>query len=102
MVGPEDVNIGTCIVHLLISNSLGIVGIFVDIQLSQYDLQILASICSRDLQAAVRRLHDKGRSGLWNLIGLIPVLGLIVLIVFMVEDSKPDNQYGPNPKAAVL
>ena len=48
---------------------------------------------------AIRRLHDTGRSGWWLLIGLIPLLGALVLIWFMVQDSVPDNQFGPNPKA---
>jgi uncharacterized membrane protein YhaH (DUF805 family) len=48
---------------------------------------------------AVRRLHDTGRSGWWILIGLVPLVGPIVLIVFYVTDSQPgSNQYGPNPK----
>jgi uncharacterized membrane protein YhaH (DUF805 family) len=48
---------------------------------------------------AVRRLHDTGRSGWWLLIGLVPLVGPIVLIVFYVTDSQPGtNQYGPNPK----
>jgi uncharacterized membrane protein YhaH (DUF805 family) len=51
------------------------------------------------LGVAVRRLHDTGRSGWWLLIGLIPIVGAIVLLVFFVQDSHPDNQYGPNPKA---
>jgi uncharacterized membrane protein YhaH (DUF805 family) len=46
----------------------------------------------------IRRLHDTGRSGWWLLIGLIPIVGAIVLIVFFVQDSQPDNQYGANPK----
>ncbi|MEE8117985.1 MAG: DUF805 domain-containing protein [Gammaproteobacteria bacterium] len=47
----------------------------------------------------VRRLHDTDRSGWWLLISLIPFIGAIVLLVFMVQDSKPDeNQYGSNPK----
>lgn len=51
------------------------------------------------LAVTVRRLHDTDRSGWWILIGLIPVIGAIVLLVFMLLDSKPgDNQYGPNPK----
>ena len=51
------------------------------------------------LAVAVRRLHDTSRSGWWLLIGLIPVVGTIVLIVFWVQDSHGDNQYGPSPKA---
>ncbi|HEV2797950.1 MAG TPA: DUF805 domain-containing protein [Nocardioides sp.] len=50
------------------------------------------------LAAGVRRLHDTGRSGWWILIGLIPIIGWILLIVWYCTDSKPDNQYGPNPK----
>ena len=52
------------------------------------------------LAVGARRLHDTGRSGWWLLIGLIPCIGFIVLIVFLVQDSQAgDNQYGPNPKA---
>jgi uncharacterized membrane protein YhaH (DUF805 family) len=49
---------------------------------------------------AVRRLHDTGRTGWWILITLVPLIGWIILIVFLVLDSQPgDNAYGPNPKA---
>lgn len=51
------------------------------------------------LAVGARRLHDTGRSGWWLLIGLIPLVGAIVLIVFFVIDSQPGtNAYGPNPK----
>ena len=53
------------------------------------------------IAVGVRRLHDTNRSGWWLLIALIPIIGAIVLIVFLASDSKPEeNQYGPNPKAA--
>ena len=52
------------------------------------------------LAVGVRRLHDTDRSGWWILIGLIPIIGWILLIVWYCTDSKPDNQYGPNPKGA--
>lgn len=52
------------------------------------------------IAVGARRLHDTSRTGWWLLIGLIPVIGTIVLIVFFVLDSTPgDNAYGPNPKA---
>jgi len=51
------------------------------------------------LAVAVRRLHDTDRTGWWLLIGLIPLIGIIVLIFFLASDSQPDtNQYGENPK----
>ncbi len=47
----------------------------------------------------VRRLHDTDRSGWWILIGLIPVIGAIVLLVFSVLNGTPDaNRYGEDPK----
>lgn len=52
------------------------------------------------LAVTVRRLHDTNRSGWWIFLSLIPCIGGIVLLVFLVEDSQPgDNQYGPDPKA---
>ena len=46
-----------------------------------------------------RRLHDIGKSGAWFFIGLIPLVGEIILLVFFCTDSQPGtNQYGPNPK----
>ena len=51
------------------------------------------------IAVTVRRLHDIGRSGGWWWIGLIPIVGWIILIVFCAQDSQPGpNQYGPNPK----
>ena len=60
-----------------------------------YDLAVLIP----SIAVTVRRLHDTGRTGWWILIGLIPVVGGIVLLIFMLLDSEPgENQYGPNPK----
>jgi uncharacterized membrane protein YhaH (DUF805 family) len=52
-----------------------------------------------ELAVAVRRLHDTDRTGWWLLIGLVPVIGGIVLLVFFLIDSDPDaNRYGASPK----
>lgn len=52
------------------------------------------------LAVFVRRLHDTGRSGWYILLGLIPIVGGIILLVFALQDSEQsENQYGPNPKA---
>ena len=46
-----------------------------------------------------RRFHDIGKSGAFYLIGLIPLVGTILVLVWTCTDSMPgDNQYGPNPK----
>lgn len=41
---------------------------------------------------SVRRLHDTDRSGWWLLLGLVPVIGSLVLLVFYLLPSTP----GPN------
>ncbi|MDF2978288.1 MAG: rane protein [Actinomycetospora sp.] len=51
------------------------------------------------LAVAVRRLHDTDRTGWWILIGLVPIVGGIVLLVFYCIAGTPGpNQYGPDPK----
>jgi uncharacterized membrane protein YhaH (DUF805 family) len=50
------------------------------------------------LSVAIRRLHDTNRTGWWILIGLIPLIGFIVLLVFYVQEGDAgDNKYGPPP-----
>lgn len=50
------------------------------------------------LAVGARRLHDTGRSGWWQLIGLIPIIGWIILIIFAVLPGEAGaNKYGPAP-----
>jgi uncharacterized membrane protein YhaH (DUF805 family) len=52
------------------------------------------------IAVTVRRLHDINRSGWWTLLGIVPLIGSIALLVFLVSDSMPGtNRFGPNPKA---
>ena len=48
---------------------------------------------------AVRRLHDIGKSG-WNILwGLLPIIGWILLLIWLCTDSQVGrNKWGPNPK----
>ncbi len=51
------------------------------------------------IAVTTRRLHDTGRSGWWQLIQLIPIIGSIVMLVFTVSDGQPGpNAYGPQVK----
>ncbi len=52
------------------------------------------------LAMTIRRLHDTDRSGWWILLGLIPIIGIIVLIVWYCTDgTRGSNRFGPDPKA---
>lgn len=93
------------LINLLISVGINLLfgstsndGSSINILGSVYSLVVLLPM----IGVAIRRLHDTGRSGWWNLIALIPLVGFIVLIVFMATDSQPgENKYGPNPKGVV-
>ena len=50
------------------------------------------------IAVSVRRLHDIGRSGLWILIYLVPIVGFFVLLYFFVMPGDPErNRHGPPP-----
>lgn len=73
------------------------------IQIIFYTIIVLASlaIIVPSIALAVRRLHDINKSGWFYLVVLIPFVGSLIFLYFMiVEGDKTDNQYGPDPKAA--
>jgi uncharacterized membrane protein YhaH (DUF805 family) len=84
---------------IIISIALSIIEIIIGLPSVLTGLYSLAVLIP-SLAVGVRRLHDTGRSGWWLLLSLIPLIGTIILIVFLAEDGKPgDNQYGSNPKS---
>ena len=50
-----------------------------------------------ELSICVRRLHDIGKPWPWILMGLIPLAGEIILIVYFCQPSVPGNIWGPDP-----
>ena len=69
--------------------TMGIIGIIVSLGLFIPSLAV-----------GVRRLHDINRSGWWMLIGLIPLIGAIVLLVFFCKDgTNGSNPFGEDAKA---
>ncbi|MDP9315926.1 MAG: DUF805 domain-containing protein [Chloroflexota bacterium] len=92
--------------NIIISFILGLVDGLISVALGS-DQNILANlyllaVLLPGIAVSVRRLHDTGRSAWWVLIGLIPIIGPIILVVFLVQDSNPgQNEYGANPKEAM-
>lgn len=74
------------LISFLISLALTILGAVIHVPVigSIFSLAVLLP----SLAIGARRLHDTNRSGWWQLLWLIPVLGWIVLIVFWAQDSK--------------
>ena len=83
------------LIYMIISVVLSVLGL----EVVSFILGLALLIPSTSI--AARRLHDTGRSGWWQLIAIIPIIGIIVLIYFLAQDSHEANEYGENPKAVV-
>jgi uncharacterized membrane protein YhaH (DUF805 family) len=61
-------------------------------------LTLVPNIC-----VGARRLHDINKSGWWQLLWLIPILGWILLIVwFCTKGTAGENRFGAAPLTAQM
>ncbi len=61
-------------------------------------IYIIITTCPT-LAATVRRWHDLGRTGKWLWLNLVPGVGTLVTLCFMLgEGEDATNEYGRNPK----
>jgi uncharacterized membrane protein YhaH (DUF805 family) len=89
------ISIAFLVLELLAGIAIKEMGLGVGMLCSLYMLALIVP----GFAVTVRRLHDTGRSGWWVFLPLIPLLGAIILIVFLATDSTAGaNKYGPNPK----
>ncbi len=84
--------------NFLVAVGLSLLGLVSDLFSIPYYLYSLAAFIP-GLAVAVRRMHDIGKSGWWLLIAFIPLIGAIVLLVWMATEGNAGvNQYGDDPK----
>lgn len=63
------------------------------------NLMLLIPSCA----VGARRLHDIGRSGWWQLLWFIPVIGWMVILFFLCKNTSPhNNQWGQPAKVTRL
>ena len=92
--------------NVLISLGLGVIDVVAGTYSVEYETGFFSGLYSLlvlipGIAVGVRRLHDTNRSGWWILISLIPIIGVLVLFVFMCLDSQlGTNRFGVNPKEA--
>ena len=80
---------------VLVSIAANIIGLALD-GISVISGIVGLALLLPNLSVSIRRLHDTGRTGWWILIGLVPLIGWIVLLVFYLQPSDPgENQHGP-------
>ena len=90
---------------------VAMVGVMLDLMMGNYDPQDPASVpwltvlislplILPSLAAMVRRLHDTDKSGWWYFIAFVPVIGAIILVIFLVlPGTDGENRFGPKPAA---
>ena len=77
-----------------------VAAVIIDYALGTYPiiyLLVALALLLPNLAVLVRRLHDSGHSGWWVLIGILPIIGAIVLLVFTLQGSDQPNQWGNGP-----
>ena len=85
--------------NIIITFALGFIGGFLgedatritSILATIYELAVLIP----GIALVIRRLHDINKSGWYWFIVLIPIVGIIIFLIFMLKDSiNEGNQYG--------
>ena len=91
--------------NIIVEFILGAIGFTLSIvlknQIISFSLLSLYSliIFIPGLALTIRRLHDTGKSGWYILVALIPIVGGIIVLYFLVQDSQQEqNEYGISPK----
>jgi len=52
------------------------------------------------ISVTVRRLHDGDRTGWWFWLYLIPIVGIVMMLIWVCSrGTAGDNRYGPDPLA---
>ncbi len=70
------------------------------VRLDMISMLVSLGLFLPSLGLATRRLHDIGKSGWWLLLGFIPIVGWIILIVWLAtKTDTAANVYG-NPAVA--
>lgn len=65
---------------------------------SIFGLALGIALLLPSISVAVRRLHDRGKSGWWWWLWLLPIIGWIIMLIWYVSRGTiGPNAYGPDP-----
>lgn len=93
--------LGVIIAVILLSIIEGIVGLsgMVGGVYGPLTLILMLALIVPSIAVQIRRFHDQDKSGWFLLLALIPFIGgLIVLVFMLLEGTKGPNRFGPDPK----
>jgi len=60
-------------------------------------LALILGLFILGIAAAARRLHDTGKSGWWQLISIIPLVGLLLIVFLAQAGTAEGDKYGAPP-----
>jgi len=87
------------LVYFLLAIAVMIVAMLVG--LPQLYMLLSLAVLVPNIAITARRLHDTNKSGWWQLIGLVPLVGSIILIVLLALPAKNEgNTYGADTPVA--
>lgn len=78
------------LINMIISAILNVIQAVIGMETPYITIIYSLAVLLPSIAVAVRRLHDTERSGWWLLISLIPIVGAIVLIVFMCQNGTAE------------
>ncbi len=91
------------IAALLLDHALGIASIDLSdtvaegVTIGPLTVIYLLALMVPNFAIACRRLHDLGRTGWLQLVGVIPFVGIVVLVLYGWPGQSEANKYGPVP-----
>jgi len=83
------INMAVNVVLTILAKQVSLVGIL--------GLLFSLALIVPSIAVGIRRLHDTGKSGWYLLAGLVPVIGWLAVLIFMLQESSGDNNYGVTP-----
>ncbi len=93
------------LIYMLILIGLSILGAMLPVSMASiFSILIgifVLALLIPTIAVNVRRLHDSDRSGWWMLLSLIPLAGLYVLYLLIIEGTQGTNRFG-NPPVAMI
>ncbi len=82
--------------------AIAIVGVVNSAAINILAFLVYLALIYAGLAVSVKRWHDRGKSGWWVLIGLVPIIGPIWALVEtgFLPGTPGENPYGPDPLAS--
>ncbi|QMI03841.1 DUF805 domain-containing protein [Citrobacter sp. RHB25-C09] len=91
------------LINMIVSIVLNVIQGVIGLEIPWISIIYMLGVLLPSIGVAIRRLHDTDRSGWWLLISFIPVVGTIVLIVFLCQNGTAgNNRFGADPKAGQI